>query len=55
MGCAVFLGVYDCTIPEHATIAQYEKMKEAGRIEGFPKTLRTFEKHKKANSEKYKF
>ena len=48
-----FLGMYDCTVPYHATMAQYERMKEA-RIEGFPKTFKTFEKHKNANSEKYK-
>lgn len=47
------LGVYDCTSPLHATMAQYERMKTAG-IEGFPKTFKTFEKHKKENSEKYK-
>ena len=47
------LGVYDCTSPLHATMAQYERMKTVG-IEGFPKTFKTFEKHKKEDSEKYK-
>lgn len=47
------LGVFDCTKPIHASMSQYDKMKAAG-IEGFPKTFQTFEKHKKANSEKYK-
>lgn len=47
------LGMYDCTKPFHATMSQYDKMKAAG-IAGFPKTFRTFEKHKKANDAKYK-
>ena len=46
------LGVYDCMVPLHADMAQYEIMRLAG-IEGFPKTFQTFEKHKKANSPKY--
>lgn len=48
------LGIYDCTDPFHASMAQYERMKNVG-IDGFPKTFQTFEKHKKANSEKYKY
>lgn len=47
------LGIYDCTDPFHASMAQYEQIKNAD-IDGFPKTFQTFEKHKKANSEKYK-
>lgn len=46
------LGTYDCTDPFHASMAQYEKMKTVG-IDGFPKTFKTFEKHKQSNSEKY--
>lgn len=48
-----FLGVFDCTQPIHASMSQYDKMKNA-EIEGFPKTFQTFEKHKKANDAKYK-
>lgn len=47
------LGIYDCTSPLHASMAQYEMMKDA-KIEKFPKTFQTFEKHKKANDSKYK-
>lgn len=47
-----FLGVFDCTIPFHASMAQYENMKLAC-IDGLPKTFQTFYKHKEANDEKY--
>lgn len=47
-----FLGVFDCTDKFHAAMAQYEKMSQA-EIEKFPKTFKTFYKHKSENSEKY--
>lgn len=46
------LGIYDCTDLFHASMAQYEQMETAG-INGFPKTFRTFQKHKISNSPKY--
>lgn len=47
------LGVYDCTNPFHAAMAEYESLK-LENIEGFPKTFQTFWKHKSRNSDKYK-
>lgn len=47
-----FLGIYDCTDPFHAAMAQYADLQQL-KIPGFPKTFQTFYKHKQANSEKY--
>lgn len=47
-----FLGVFDCTDRFHAAMAQYEKVAMIG-IDKFPKTFKTFYKHKLENSEKY--
>lgn len=46
------LGIYDCSDPFHASMAEYERLK-AVEIDGFPKTFKTFQKHKLNNSEKY--
>lgn len=46
------LGIYDCTIPFHAAIAEYEIMKQYN-IPKFPKTFNTFWRHKQKNNEKY--
>lgn len=46
------LGMYDCTDPFHAALAEYSNMK-LENIDGFPKTFQTFWKHKSHNSEKY--
>jgi hypothetical protein len=46
------LGTYDCTDPYHFEMAEFEIYSELG-ITSFPKTFRTYFKHKKDNSEKY--
>ena len=47
-----FLGKYDCTSNLHFSMAEFEYYSTLN-IPGFPKTFRTYEKHKKENSLKY--
>ena len=46
------LGMYDCTVPVHAAIAEYKEMC-AFHVVGIPKTFQTFFKHKQNNTVKY--
>ena len=47
------LGVYDCTEPFNFSMAEFEHFSRLS-IPEFPKTFRTYYKHKTQNSEKYK-
>lgn len=46
------LGMYDCTQPYNAAMAEYEIYKTLD-IPNFPKTFKTYYKHKTEKSEKY--
>lgn len=47
-----FLGMYDCTDPFHFSMAEFEYYSTLD-IPNFPKTHKTYYKHKQLNSEKY--
>lgn len=48
-----WLGMYDCTTPLNSAMAEFEVLRSKN-IDTFPKTFKTYYKHKKANSDKYK-
>lgn len=48
------LGMYDCTNPFHAAMAEFEELNSLHLDCKLPKTFETFWKHKQSNSDKYK-
>lgn len=47
------LGIYDCTSQYNMAMAEFEVYKSM-EIDGFPKTFKTYWKHREENSEKFK-